>query len=150
MNRDLPADQAANASLAGLLRIDEAAPLDWSDADLASIWSHQLQVTLADELPNAADAWGQQTFGQLLADPSPSLEALQAVKSFSKSAGASGETLPRDVAAVLYLAAIAAAAVRLGQSITQTPSSQLLTKLQWAAERPWIDDSTRRIFANFG
>lgn len=134
-------DRSLNASLAGLLRIEEAGN-DWTEQDLQAIWRHQLRTALAEQFGSREFEPAETTFEQLFALEAPNLERLQQIKRFAKESAASRDGLPRDVAGVLYLVAIAAARLRLGEKITETADGPLAEKLRWAASQSWLDPQT--------
>src|SRR4051794_4134009 len=105
--------------LASLLDVESAAadPSNvWRPEELAAILRHQLAVplgeefgerirTLAANLESAGKYRGlaTRTFGELLAEAAPPLEALELVKQFAKVARAGRDSLlPAEVATVLY------------------------------------------------
>jgi hypothetical protein len=49
------------------------------------------------------------------------------------------------VGTLLYYAAIAAARVRHGRSITRMGDSDLLRGLDWALRQPWVDPAVRTL-----
>jgi hypothetical protein len=84
--------------------------------------------------------------GELLQHPQPPLELLRMTKDYAK-AGAkhAGSPLPSEVAGVLYYAAIAAARLRWGRSITRLSQEALRGGLDWALQQPWLDGGIREL-----
>ncbi len=92
----------------------------WSSADLRAMLEHQLATPLASELDRLAEIsdrsreevssiiGGYQggTFGDLLRNASPSIDAIRLAKDFAKASLVEDGGLPRDVARVLYVMAI--------------------------------------------
>lgn len=84
----------------------------------------------------------------VLLDPQGSLMVLQAIKDHSKRLSAmvtsGSETL---IATTIYHAAIAAALVHHGRRITKYSWENLTDRFSLLAQRMWIDDDTRGLFA---
>lgn len=132
-------------SLAQLLRMDADTPEMWTAAELADVFEHQLRTPLECCLPELDGPWAAKTFGQLLHDPAPPLEFLDEVKKYAKTCGAEGDSLPKQVAGALYLAAIASALLHCGKRITAADAGSLATKLKWGQCQPWIDSRTQAL-----
>jgi len=144
--------------LARLWQCETDALVQWQPEELAAIFEHLWAAPLIDELGpldpqlpeklqrvEAAPGKTVDTFGDLLRHRQPPLELLNLVKHFAKRAGGD-ESLPVDVAAVLYAAAICAALVRWDRRITSADDRSLRSKIEWAAARNWIDPATRHLF----
>ncbi len=144
--------------LSRLWQCDTDALTEWQPDELASIFKHLLASPLVDELgandPQLAEKLRQletapgeaiDTFGDLLQHEQPAVELLNLVKDFCKSADGA-ESLPADVAFVLYAAAISAALVRRDERITSADDRSLRSKIKWAASRHWIDTATKKLF----
>jgi hypothetical protein len=130
-------------ALASVFRID-AKPTDlWKPDELRSIFLHQLAAPLDGDLGAAST----QTFGQLLRDERPPLALLRSVKDFAKRSRNSESPLPEDVATALYFAAIAAALLRHGERISDLDDKGLARGFGWGVAQPWVDDDTKRLFA---
>jgi hypothetical protein len=113
----------------------------WGPNELAAILRHQLDAPLGEIVPDSAHS----NLRQMLADPAPSIESLERVKQFAKSATVDVSSgLPRDVATVLYLAVIIVAR-RAGHLLTKLDDRELDVKIAWAARRPWLDPDLRAI-----
>jgi hypothetical protein len=132
--------------------------VQWSTAELAAMLSHQLSAPIrADlekvsaELAGRYDKTGAaegETFQQLFTRAVPDVNVLQTVKDFSKSAIADKNgSLPEELGAVLYYAAISCAIVRCGgQRISGLNDETLKIGLTWATAQPWMDGSLRSLF----
>src|SRR2546430_2498660 len=88
--------------LARMLALDETAGDLWSPGEMQGIWRHQLSAPIgvdlgleagADAGSDAAGlkAFAGKSFGQVLADPQPSLALLKRVKDFAKETSSSSE-----------------------------------------------------------
>lgn len=144
--------------LSRLWQCDTDALATWQPDELESIFKHLLAAPLIDELgtiaPQLTESLQQSetkpggelgTFGDLLQHPQPPLDVLNLVKGYCKRADGD-ESLPSDVAFVLYAAVISAALVRCDQRITSADDRSLRSKIKWAANRDWIDAATRKLF----
>lgn len=139
-----------SSSLTELFRLEEDAGELWRSDEAADILMHQLQAPLAADLAgvNLDEHETGLTFGQLLAASDPSVELLRRVKEFAKSSGANSDRLlPREVAALLYIAAIAVARGRCGESISEQSDEAVRQKLQWAVSQDWISVELRAVLA---
>ena len=88
------------------------------------------------------------SFADLLRHQSPHLELLELVKDFAKANADHPENgLPKEIAAVLYYACIAAALLRLKARISKLSDADLRRGLRWAAEQPWLDEETKQLLA---
>ena len=125
-------------------RLRDRAPI-WREDEIGEVWRHQLTAPV--------EGWAAGvpprpvTCGQLLHGEWPESEGLRLLKDFAKAnRDHPASELPREIAAVLYLAAIAAARVRLRSSLSTLTSSALLAGWEWAERRPWLDEATRILF----
>lgn len=132
----------------------------WASDELGAIFQHQMNSPLEPDLarmdPALRDRLGPlmagsseplRTFGDLFRHPHPPLELLQATKQFAKYSRTREESLPRELATVLYFLAIAAAWTRHRQRITALDGEPLLSGLAWARQQPWLDEHSRAILA---
>lgn len=116
--------------LADLMNPDDEV---WSPDELAAMFRHQLRSKL-----------GAETFGEALHAASPAIASLKQIKDFGKQhRNDPASPLPRDIATVLYFAAIAAALAKCGQPISQLDDASIRAGIEWAAALPWLDESTR-------
>jgi hypothetical protein len=119
--------------LSKLMNLDEEA---WPPDELAAMLRHQLRSKLESE-----------TFGDVLHAASPAIESLKRIKDFGKQhRNDPASPLPRDIATVLYFAAIAAALAKCGQRISQLDDASIRAGVEWAVALPWLDESTRALF----
>ena len=129
----------------------------WASAELGAIFQHQMNSPLEPDLaqmdPTLRDRIGPltvggeplHTFGDLFRHPHPPLELLQATKQFAKYSRTLDESLPRELATVLYFLAIAAAWTKHRRRITALDGEPLLNGLAWARQQPWLDEPSRAI-----
>jgi hypothetical protein len=153
--RDLPPE-----SLARLVRAGEAdAPVagGWRPAELADVLAHQLNVPLRVDLARLGPValgtpdlwcppWESRTFGDLLRDPAPPVALLRLVKDFAKAGDQGGAGLPTPIALGLYYAAIAAALLRHGTSISALDDRGLVEGMDWARGADWMAPELRPLF----
>ena len=146
--------------LAKLMRLESNLQENWSAEELREIFCHQLAAPLTFDLTaidknvsdsirtlNSKGADVPKTFGELLAHSSPPLELLNLTKQFAKKCGQDFESgLPKDVAAVLYLAAVSSALLHCGEHITDSDRESLKAKVEWALSQRWVDDSILFLF----
>ena len=158
--RDLT--DASRDALSRLLACDSGEASSWNDADLHAMLCHQLSAEIEFDLTHfggvageplaSSVAEGQEqglgTFGDLLTASDPSVESLEMIRRFAKRfrTGPS-EGLPEEIATVLYYAAIAAARVRLGVSISKLPDAAIKDGLRWGCQLPWLTESLRQLFS---
>ncbi len=129
----------------------------WDARDLEAVFEHQLRAPLESDLAAMRPGMGAwlaelnagldppvRTFGDLFSHAQPPRELLDLVKDFAKKCRSDPEgPLPDDVAAVLYLAAIAAARTRRGERITRLADEGLRHGMGWAVRQTWLDPGTR-------
>jgi hypothetical protein len=143
--------------LAKLWRCESDDLIQWQQEEMGAIYQHLLATPLVEELesvdPQLPEKLRQletgsgeapSTFGDLLTQRQPPVDLLKLVKRFGKRAH-NEESLPADVATVLYVVAIAAALVR-GQRITSADDRSLRLRIKWAASQPWITPATKELF----
>jgi hypothetical protein len=142
--------------LAQLLRVGKVTGT-WRRADLAEVLAHQLRVPLTLDLLRlgvaalgtpelGSEPWSFRTFGELLVHSAPPLSLLRLVKDFAKSSDFGAAALPTPVALVLYYAAIAAAFVRHGTSISSLEAEGLRDGINWVLNQEWLYSDMRTIF----
>lgn len=144
---------AADEALEALLRLGTADWNDWREEDLAAILLGQLRQPLsqlfrqmlgeraASVLALAGVETG--TLEDLLHAPSPSPQLLQLAKDYAKSAPRHPtDAVPRDVAKVLYFAAISVAQ-RHGHRISALPHADVCDGIEWACRLTWVDRRTK-------
>ena len=149
------------ASLATLFDPSDGDERLWDASELGAILHHQLSTPLQVDLAqlkqahairvrNLADAQGLtlKSFGDLLRHPHPPVELLKIVKDFAKASRLNPHgPLPRDIASVLYFAAIAAARVRCRRRISELGDAALAEGLRWVLARPWLDAELRELIS---
>jgi hypothetical protein len=127
---------SAPRSLAKLMSLEAAA--DWQPDELGAIFRHQLQSRIEG---------ASKTFGEVLRDPQ--IEDLKLVKEFGKlHRNDPASPLPRDIATVLYFAAIVAARKHCRQTITNLDEDSIRRGVEWAVAQPWLYETTRSLFHN--
>ena len=133
----------------------------WQPEEMAAIFRHQMAALLRVDLGGlarpaaerlealvAAPAAPLQSFADLLRHPSPPLELLELVKDFAKTNADHPENgLPKEIAAVLYYACIAAALLRLKARISKLSDADPGRGPRWAVEQPWLDEETKQLLA---
>lgn len=156
----------ANANPDSLSRLLELDPNDeppWTADDLHAILRHQLDTEIEFDLTHfggiaretvtaiAPPQEGQRpgTFGQVLTGPNPPLQLLDLIRRFAKRYRKHGtDGMPEEVATVLYYAAIAAARLRHGASISKLDDRAIRAGIQWALDQPWFAGPLRDLFAD--
>ena len=150
--------------LASLLDVESVASdvsNAWLPEELASILRHQLAVPLADdmgdrvlsldrELESAGKYHGlaSQTYGRLVREPDPPIEALHLVKQFAKSGRAQrGALLPPEVATVLYYISIIVAQDRCDARITSLGDATVAEGRRWMLAQPWISGEIKAMIS---
>jgi hypothetical protein len=158
MNR--AADNARPDSLAALLAVGAAGDRVWEPGELSAVLRHQMAAPLEADVavlgPGTAErvralcaaAGGRlETFGDLFHHRAPPLELLVLVKHLAKAARDDPQLLlPKEVAAVLYFAAIAVAETRCGARITRLGEREVRAGVRWALALPWLDPATGALF----
>jgi hypothetical protein len=123
---------------------------------------HQLSAPLVGELAGAGVASAAEiarrtrschppieTLGALFCSPSPPIELLEMAKNFAKACKAGGEeSLPPEIADVIYCAAIVAALVKCGKRITALDDKALARGITEVLGHSWLDDRTRSLLQN--
>ena len=121
----------------------------WLPDELGAVLRHQLGAIL-DVGPSQEPAVNKKpaTYADLLLrDAAPPLEILRGVKDWAKpfTFRADGD-LPREVAGVLYYAAILAARLRADARISELDDALLARAARWALRLPWLDASLAQLF----
>src|SRR3712207_613502 len=121
--RTSAADNSEPGGLASMLDVACDIGPAWTEQELGAVLRHQLAAPLTLDLGTAASGLpceGIETFGQLLHHPSPPLDLLVSAKDFAKAMrNDPGGALPKEVAAVMYFAAILVAERRCGRRISR-------------------------------
>ena len=152
MTTESSALTAPSGRLAELLLVDDRTPTRWSDADLAAMLEAQLRRTLRDELGAVRGAGRLSssaagvTFAHALTAPEADIESVRAIHRFAKfmrSDPLAG--LPEELATVLYFAAIAAARVHHGLTISTLDAAAVRNGLAWCLGRAWLSDDLSQL-----
>lgn len=143
-------DQSQLEQLERLFRLEGDQTDLWHRDELAAIWRHLLSASPAAALRSTDAAAGSDlaapplpagpctgSFQELFQQSEPNIAWLELTKRFAKAAAGDGR-LPREVAAVLYLAAIAAAWLHGDCRITDLENDALGNKVAWALSQPWL------------
>ena len=133
----------------------------WRPDELAAIFRHQMSAPMlvdlgtfdprnATRLRTLSEAQGLllKSFSELFHHPAPPIELLELIKDFAKANMDLPESgLPDEIAATLYYTSIAAALVRLDESISRLPDADLQRGLRWTMEQAWLDEKSRELLA---
>jgi hypothetical protein len=151
-------DQILQCEPDGLRKLlEESAPWPWSKEDYPHVLAHELATPLRAELgalasePGASrrrDPWLDRTFGELFSHPDPPGPLLRQVKDFAKGQRTRNGHLPKEVATVLYYAAVAVALCKLSERITTLTDNELLTGFDWVLEREWIPEDLKPVLVD--
>jgi hypothetical protein len=103
-----------------------------------------LRHQLASLAPAAPGTRAAQTFREILLTNRPAPEALPALRQIKDWAKPQmscydGE-VPREVAGVIYFAAILSARARFGERLSELGDDRLRAAAAWAQRQPWLDD----------
>jgi hypothetical protein len=131
----------------------------WRTEELAALLRHQLAAPVAVDLGSLSPAVAQslkslsgaqglliRSFADVLYHPHPPLDLLGLLKDFAKAAAAvTAGPIPRDVAQVLYYAAIASG-LRAGRSeITSLDEQALREGFAWVHAQRWVDPEVQEL-----
>lgn len=125
----------------------------WKAEELTAVFRHQLGAPVEFDLAARGSADARRiiqlttaskllirSFEDLLKHEHPPLDLLIMTKDFAKASSVSkNPTLPKDIARVLYLAAIAAALVRCQRRISGLSDPELAHGLNWARQQVWVE-----------
>jgi hypothetical protein len=154
-------DKSAEEEALALSQMFQLAGTDqpnWQPEELSSLWQHQLNAPIDFDLtqfggfspPEFNDL--QQTtgpdigtFGQLLHHRCPPVELLEATKQFAKACRSGQCSLPDEIATMLYISSIVAAASRGSRRISKLDDQALCHALDWAGLQKWLDPATREL-----
>lgn len=129
----------------------------WSPCDLQEILDHVLQASVREEIFAVSELIGlskqeqalldsevgDESFEKLLFGADVSSAALTIVKNFGKRSMAKGESLPRDVARVIYVLAIVKAMSVAGQKISALHDEVVVREARRCLTFPWLPDRVR-------
>ena len=140
------ADNSSPDALASMLEVDCADGQTWREQELAAVLRHQMGAPLRVDLGTRDDETAA-TFHDLLHHPAPPIELLVLANDFAKACRTGPRSaLPKEVAAVIYFAAIAVARHKCGTLITQLSPEELRAGVEWVLAQPWVDRATRALF----
>jgi hypothetical protein len=136
----LPADRVA------VTNSTAAAPPVWTTDELCKALRLQLSYLVPQAMAGTHAI--PITFGQLLTHPTPDVGLLRRLKDWAKPMMVRDDAeLPREVAGVLYFAAVAAARLRCPDwPISDLSPSGILKGTNWALGREWLDASLIPLF----
>lgn len=131
----------------------------WNEADLRDVLQHQLGAPVEFDLVgleqetarkvqtlSAAKGLLVNSFRDLLHHAHPPVELLEMVKRFAKAYYLHpAESLPREIAGVLYFLSIGVARLRCKRRITELSDKDVGRGLRWTAEQRWIDRRTKEL-----
>jgi len=120
----------------------------WDARDLAEILTLQLATPVdpPKDGPSASGAFAG-TYHDLLFHPDPPAAPLNQVKESTKRwMSCDDGDLPREVAGVLYFAAVSAARLRGVGGVSTLPEETLRRGATWALAQPWLDASLTGLF----
>ncbi|MGA2747354.1 MAG: hypothetical protein ABSG59_01150 [Verrucomicrobiota bacterium] len=153
--------KSAPKSLAAFLAAGAERARLWRPDELGAIFRHQMAAPIlvdlagfdpatASRLKTLSDAQNLllKSFLDLFLHPVPPLELLSLTKDFAKiNMDHPDSSLPREIAAVLYYASIAAALARLDTRISQLTDPELARGMRWAGDQPWVSQPIRDLLA---
>ena len=155
MSRSESAETDARA-LSRMFQLAGTEQPNWQPDELGALWQHQLKAPIdfdltqfAGFLPPQLEALQQRagsdidTFGQLLHHRCPPVELLEATKQFAKACRRGESSLPDEIATMLYILSIVAAASRGSRPISKLVDQALCHALDWASQQTWLDQPTR-------
>jgi len=131
----------------------------WSSSDLRAILDHQLAAPLIPELDQVAElaqcsrdealvvfeSCGCRTFGEILGSQSRPHRAIRILKEYAKGALTDEGSLPRDVARVLYVAAILRGKQAGITDISSLDDANLEREARRCLTFGWLPDSIREL-----
>lgn len=119
----------------------------WDPVELAEILRLQLATPVDPRADATAAGSFTGTYHDLLFHPDPPVAPLLQVKECAKRMmSREGGELPREVAGVIYFAAVSAARLRGVQAVSELPDETLRRAAAWALRQPWLDASTTGLF----
>ncbi|MBB6429637.1 hypothetical protein [Algisphaera agarilytica] len=146
---DKPSHLSDPTALVELFNLGQAeSPLPWNTNDLAAILRHQLHQPLGPLPDKVEDGLATRPHLELFTQTSPPLDRLRRVKDQAKAGSNQDDELPRDVATVMYYAALAAARLHHpDESITRLDDEAFRVGLDWALQLPWLDPALKPLFS---
>jgi len=152
--------RSASAALSSIMELRRETAHHWKTEELGSILKHQLgaplRLALGQLSGEVAHELGKydsrkhepQNLAELLYDTQPPLELLVLTKRFAKRCNGDPDApLPREIAMLLYYAAIVAAKLRHGQKLSALQNETLKKGLEWGKGQNWVDERMKALFA---
>ena len=137
---DYDISQTDPYSLADLMATGDDLETTWLPQDMKDIMQHQLDSPISDDNP-------PMSFRDLLLNDNPLVELLRKAKDFAKAHACHPDgPLPREIASVMYHAAILAAMLKCNERITSLSDQELIEGLEWLINCEWVDRQIRRLF----
>lgn len=151
-----PARAISPRSLAWLFDGEAGVAGIWKEEELRAIMEHQLAAEIGPDAERLSANFGRRarsiadhpsmTFGEALLESKGSLEILKLVKDFAKIHWHSPQSgVPKEIAAALYYAAIAAALHCYSAPISRISNLALRQGMDWVLEQEWIPDSIKSV-----
>ena len=157
IRRDLSRTDVHN--LSALLSVGEDESPDWFERDFADMLDHQMRRTLRSAFEDAGPLWSgalerflpsrpSLTFREALTSPETPIEVLDLLKRYGKLLWRDkAAEIPREVARILYLSAIAGALVHHGKLISSLNKADLRYHLQTQSEAAWVFEPIKSLLA---
>ncbi|MEM9419603.1 MAG: hypothetical protein AAGA25_11225 [Planctomycetota bacterium] len=146
---DTPPHHSDPTALVELFNLGQAqTPFPWNTNDLASILRHQLHQPLGPSPSKLDDGYATKPHLDLFTQSNPPLDRLSQIKDQAKKGSNEDGELPRDVATVMYYAALAAARLHHPQAnITRLDDQAFRVGLDWALKLNWLDPALKPLFS---
>jgi hypothetical protein len=149
------------AGLAKILDQNQEDAALWGTGEMNAMWKHQLQAPLDADLSSVSSAnlsalrrdletksFLEKSFEHLLRSSKPPLSLLKAVKDFAKQTFKGAEDPQfKEIAAALYYATYAMGLISHNQRLGGMKRRELVGGFDWALERTWIDEGTKRLIS---
>lgn len=154
---DVDLEHCDPRSLSALMGLEERQEhRHWRSEELGELLQHQLRAPLLFDLAGVQsignitipkDQSAPGSFEDLFSHPNPPIGLLRLTKEFAKTSDQGADSpLPPEIASVLYCAAIVAARVRCGQSISRLSAGELARCIEWALGQSWVGSPLRELF----
>jgi len=158
--KKLPDLQRSKDILRALMDPEQSETVPWSASELAAMLEHQLAAPLMAEVDRLAELnecpraevakliseSKCKTFGDVLREKSPEPELLRMVKDFAKAVMSEPDTLPRDVARILYVASILAGTrVQGGKPLTTLSEASIEREARRCLSFGWLPVAVRKL-----
>lgn len=121
--------------------------LAWDSGELSAIMQHQLSAPLVFDR-NEVGCDSIDSFEALFSHDNPPVELLRLVKVFAKTAKSDGgQSIPEEVATVLYYTSIAIAHTRCRHRISTMADERVINGLLWIVNQAWVDKKFKTFVA---